>query len=179
MYYIFHDQNLKYIFTCTFKRSFLSIWNSFGTVRLFLLLETTILKSLPLAHRSALNFTIQWLWILIYIINSCKENYDMNPKLWNYVIVKKKNIWFHSPRSKSTSWNQNVSRKEQSENTIWNYRFPFFPEVFIDATCIRVKIALEALGRSSTISVREALPSLSLHFVILILWIFYEAMALS
>lgn len=150
----------------------------------FLLLETTILKSLSLAHRSALNFTIQWLWILIYIniiliyINSCKENYDMNPKLWNYVIVKK-NIWFHSPRSKSTSWNQNVSIKEQSENTIWNYRFPFFPEVFIDATCIRVKIALEALGRSSTISVREALPSLSLHFVILILWIFYEAMALS
>lgn len=118
-------------------------------------------------------------------LNSNIHHKFMQGKLWHESKImelrncEKKNIWFHSPRSKSTSWNQNVSIKEQSENTIWNYRFPFFPEVFIDATCIRVKIALEALGRSSTISVREALPSLSLHFVILILWIFYEAMALS
>lgn len=51
-------------------------------------------------------------------LNSNIHHKFMQGKLWHESKImelrncEKKNIWFHSPRSKSTSWNQNVSRKE-------------------------------------------------------------------
>lgn len=58
----------------------------------------------------------------------------------------------------------------------WNYRFHALP--FHDIAHRRVETDLQALWRRNTISIRKVFLLITLQFVIVILWIFLEAMPL-